>query len=134
MSFFTVEGKPILKPILIGIVVAVLVTVILTAILAFTVLMMPSIPYGWIDYILIGIEGFGILLGTFIACAVFKSKGLLIGAICAGIMILMSISVGMSFTDSSVGLLTLIRCIALMICGIAGGIAGVNRKEKIRIK
>ena len=134
MSFFNVEGRSIIKPVLIGVTIAVLVIGVLICALALTVLMMPTVPYGWLDYITIAIEGFGVLTGAYIAGVLFKSKGLIIGALCGAIILLITFAVGLSISRNSIGILTVIRSIVLMICGIIGGILGVNRKEKIRIK
>jgi putative membrane protein (TIGR04086 family) len=96
--------------------------------------MMSGIPYGIIDYVMVAIEGFSVLIGAYIACVIAKSKGLIIGALCGAISLLIVFAVGMSMAKNNIGLLTVIRSAVMLLCGVIGGIMGVNRKDKVRIK
>lgn len=123
-----------IKSIVIGILCSVMLTMILTCAFGMMLKMMPSIPYGIIDYVMVGIEGFSVLIGAYIACVIAKAKGLIIGAGCGIITLLIVFACGLSIAKNNIGLLSIIRGVIMIICGIIGGVAGVNRKEKVRIK
>lgn len=134
MSGMMNDQKRMWKAVLIGTITSVILTVLLTCVFAFVVKLMPVVPYGIIDYVLIGLEGLSVLIGAYIASSITKSKGLMIGAICAITMFVILTISGMSIPNNDIGVLTVIRVTALLVCGVIGGIAGVNRKEKVHIK
>lgn len=134
MSDFDREKGRIVKAVLIGAVSSVVFAVILTCLFSVMLNMMSGIPYDLIDYVMVAIEGFSVLMGAYIACVIAKSKGLIIGALCGAISLLIVFAVGMSMAKNNIGLLTIIRSIVMLLCGIVGGIMGVNRKDKVRIK
>ena len=128
------EPKRILKGCAIGLLVAAVLCGLLSCIFAFVLNMMDGLPYGIIDYVMVAIEGFSVLIGAYIACVIAKSKGLIIGALCGAISLLIVFAVGMSMAKNNIGLLTVIRSAVMLLCGVIGGIMGVNRKDKVRIK
>ena len=134
MSDFDREKGRIVKAVVIGVISSVVLAVILTCLFSVMLNMMSGIPYDLIDYVMVAIEGFSVLMGAYIACVIAKAKGLIIGALCGAISLLIVFAVGMSMAKNNIGLLTIIRSIVMLLCGIVGGIMGVNRKEKVRIK
>ena len=128
------DNQRFFKSILTGILSSVVITLILTCLFGLILKMTSGVPYGIIDYVMIGIEGVGVLFGAYIAGVIAKGKGLIIGAVCGGLSLLILLGCGMSVIQNDIGILTLIRSAVVLICGIIGGIAGVNRKEKVRIK
>ncbi|MBQ3264194.1 MAG: TIGR04086 family membrane protein [Ruminococcus sp.] len=128
------DNQRIWKSILTGILTAFVLTLLLTCLFGFILKMTSGIPYGIIDYVMIGIEGISVLLGAYIAGVIAKGKGLVIGAVCGGAALLILLACGLSMAQNDIGFLTLIRSAVMLLCGIIGGIAGVNRKEKVRIK
>ena len=128
------DNKRIGKAVLIGILVTCVVTLLLTCIFGFVLKMTSGIPYGVIDYVMIGVTGIAVFLGAYIACVIVKSKGLVIGAAIGAVSLLILICCGFGFSDSSIGLSTLIKSVVMLLCGIVGGILGVNKKEKVCIK
>lgn len=134
MSSFNNDNRKFVKALAVGVISSILLTVILTCLFGLMLKMMSGIPYGVIDYVMIAIEGFSVLIGAYIACVVSKSKGLVIGAVCGGIILLITFACGLSIADNDIGILTLIRSVVLLLCGVIGGIAGVNRKDKVKIK
>ena len=134
MSDFGNDNQKIVKSIAIGLLCGIILTALLTCVFAFMLKMMSGIPYDIIDYVMIGIEGFSVLIGAYIACVIAKSKGLIIGALCGVISLLIILACGFSMTKNNIGILTIIRSAVMILCGVIGGIAGVNRKEKVRIK
>ena len=134
MSDFDRDKGRIVKAVVIGVLISLVLAVILSCLFAVMLNMMAGIPYGIIDYVTVAIEGFSVLIGAYIACVIAKSKGLIIGALCGAISLLIVFAVGMSMAKNNIGLLTVIRSAVMLLCGIIGGIMGVNRKDKVRIK
>ncbi|WP_316637296.1 TIGR04086 family membrane protein [uncultured Ruminococcus sp.] len=134
MSDFGIDKGRVVKAVAIGVLCSVVLAVLLTCLFSMMLNMMSGIPYGIIDYVMVAIEGFSVLIGAYIACVIAKSKGLIIGALCGAISLLIVFAVGMSMTKNNIGLLTVIRSAVMLLCGVIGGIMGVNRKDKVRIK
>lgn len=134
MSDFGIDKGRVVKAVAIGVLCSVVLAVLLTCLFSMMLNMMSGIPYDLIDYVMVAIEGFSVLMGAYIACVIAKAKGLIIGALCGAISLLIVFAVGMSMAKNNIGLLTIIRSIVMLLCGIIGGIMGVNRKEKVRIK
>lgn len=134
MSVSYDDNKKLIKAIGIGVLSSLVLTAVLTCLFALVINFMPAVPYGIIDYVLIAIEGVSVLIGSYIAAAIAKSRGWLIGGGCALIVLLILLACGMGSGMGSIGILTAIRAAALILLGLFGGIRGVNRKEKIRIK
>lgn len=134
MSEFDRDKGRIAKAVLIGVLSCIVLAVLLTCLFSLMLNMMSGIPYDIIDYVMVAIEGFSVLIGAYIACVIAKSKGLIIGALCGAVSLLIVFAVGMSMSKNNIGLLTIIRSIVMLLCGVIGGIMGVNRKEKVRIK
>ena len=134
MSDFGKDKGHIVKVVLIGVLCSVVLAVLLTCLFSTMLNMMSGIPYEIIDYVMVAIEGFSVLIGAYIACVIAKCKGLVIGALCGAITLMIVFAVGMSIAKNNIGLLTIIRSVVMLLCGIIGGVAGVNRKEKVRIK
>lgn len=128
------DNQRILKAFLIGILCTIVIILLMTCLFGLILQMMSGIPYGIIDYVVIGIQGIGVLTGAYIAGILAKGKGLILGALIGGVIFLIVLAGGLSIVQNDITILTLIRCVVMIIFGIAGGIAGVNRKEKIRIK
>lgn len=128
------EPKRILKGCAIGLLVAAVLCGLLSCIFAFVLNMMDGLPYGIIDYVMVGLEGVSVLIGAFIAAAIAKSRGLIVGLLVGAVALLVTFIVGMSMPENDIGILTLIRAVVLLLCGALGGIRGVNRKERIRIR
>ena len=134
MSDFGNDKGRIVKAVVIGVLCSVVLSLMLTCLFSVMLNMMSGIPYEIIDYAMVAIEGFSVLIGAYIACVIAKTKGLIIGALCGAISLLIVFAFGMSLTKNNIGLLTVIRSAVMLLCGIIGGIMGVNRKEKVRIK
>ena len=134
MSDFGNDKVRIVKAVVIGVLSSVVLAVLLTCRFSMMLNMMSGIPYDIIDYVMVALEGFSVLIGAYIACVIAKSKGLIIGTLCGAISLLIVFAVGMSMTKNNIGLLTVIRSAVMLLCGIIGGITGVNRKERVRIK
>ena len=134
MSFYNVENKAAVKGVIIGILASAALTALLSVCAALILGFVNGVPYDLIDYIMAAISGASVLFGSYIASAVAKSRGLIIGALCGAVMFLLQLAVGMGVNGGDLSILTAIKAAVMLIAGIAGGIKGVNRKEKLRIK
>ena len=134
MSFYNVENKAAVKGVIIGILASAALTALLSVCAALILGFVNGVPYDLIDYIMAAISGVSVLFGSYIASAVAKSRGLIIGALCGAVMFLLQLAVGMGVNGGDLSILTAIKAAVMLIAGIAGGIKGVNRKEKLRIK
>lgn len=133
MSGFFQEQKAPIRIILIGIGIAVAVMLLLMCVICAVISLTSIFPYSVLPYILLIADAVGAFCGTYFSAAVIRNRGLIIGAIGGFVLFIIHFIAGLS-TGETITLLTLLRFIVLMVFGAAGGIAGVNKKEKIRIK
>ena len=134
MSFFKENSGRIWIACAVGIISSICITTVLMCICAVVLNYMSGIPYGLLDYLTLACLAIGVLIGSYIAAAIMKSGGLMIGLIVGTVILLITLAFGFGFGDGNIGILTAIRAGVLLLCGAAGGIKGVNRKERIRIK
>lgn len=133
MSGFIEAGKLPFKTIIIGLgvtlVVILLLSLILCAILTFGI----SIPYPIMPYVLLIADAIGVFTGAYIAAAINKSQGFLLGIIIGFLSFVIVFVVGLS-SGETISILTGLRLFVLLLFGFFGGIKGVNKKERIHIK
>lgn len=133
MSVYFDDKSKVIKAVAIGFIVSVALTAVLLCLTALILNMVSGIPYSVIDYAVIALEGVSVLIGSYTAAAIMKSKGIIIGLLPALLLFVLNFIFSMCSGAADIGALTLIKAAVLIICGIAGGIIGVNRKEKIHI-
>ena len=133
MSFFTDDNNKLIKATGIGLLFAVFFTAILSCLFALILNYLSGIPYGILDYVAVGIEGISVFFGAYIAAAIVKSRGLIVGALCAVSLFILTAAISLGSGAADIGLISVIRAAVLLICGIGGGILGVNKKERIKI-
>ena len=134
MSVYFGDKNKLIKAAAAGFLISVAVTAVLLCLFAAVLNFMSGIPYGIIDYVVIAAEGIAVFIGAYIAAVILKSKGIVIGLISALLIFILNIIFAMSSGAADIGVMTVIKAVVLIICGIAGGILGVNKKEKIRIR
>lgn len=134
MSVNLGDNQKLVKAIIIGVFLSLICIIILTCLSALVISFLPTIPYGGLPYIMLAVEGLGVIPGAYVASAIAKSRGMMIGAICGSIVFLILLAVGMSASTDSLSVMTLVRAVVLIVLGVLGGILGVNRKEKVHIR
>ena len=134
MSFFKENSGRIWIACAVGIISSICITTVLMCICAVVLNYLSGIPYGIVDYLTVICLAISVLIGTYIAAAIMKSGGLMIGLIVGTVILLIILVCGFCIGNESIGIMTAIRAGVLLLCGAAGGIKGVNRKERIRIK
>ena len=120
--------------VLIGSLTAAGITALLLCLLSAVLSFIDEIPYAVIDYAIIAVQGSAVMIGAYIAAALARSRGLFIGLICGVAILVVSLGIGLCTKDNTVTILTAIRSAVILLCGALGGIKGVNRKEKVRIR
>lgn len=124
----SVENKKFLFSVGKGVIIAFLFTLI--ALLIFSVLLVyTNLSEETIKPVIITLTGISILLGSSIGTRKLKKNGILNGGLIGGIYIL-SIYIISSIMSSSfnLNLAAIIMVLVGMICGVLGGIIGVNSK------
>ena len=111
-----------------------LAVILLTLCVIGGVLMMTSIPTDSLSYIVLTAIAVGTFLGGYVAAAVTRSKGLIVGLLCSAAVFVILSLIGLCSGRSPVGVMALIRLTVSALFGALGGIKGVNRKEKLHIK
>ena len=134
MSDIFQNKRFVLKALSLGVLASLAVIVILMCVTALILGLTASIPVNAMEYIMIGVSGIAVLIGSYIAAACAKSGGLIIGLLCGAIVWLCCLMAGFAFNDDSVSVLTVIRIGVMLMCGAVGGIRGVNKKERIHIR
>ena len=117
----------------IGVLISVVLTAALSCLFALIMNFLSAVPYGIIDYAVIAIEGSSVFLGAYIAAAITKSRGMITGLIISVVVLMITVAFAMGSGKADIGIITVIRAAALIVCGIGGGILGVNKKDRIRI-
>ena len=80
------------------------------------------------------IYAISIFIGSYFASRINKSRGLVLGITLAIVMFVALLISSFSTGNANLGMMTVYKLAVFIIFGILGGIKGVNRKEKIRIK
>ena len=133
MSVFTGDNNKMIKATGIGLLLSVVFTAILSCLFALILNYLSGIPYGIIDYVAVGIEGISVFFGAYIAAATVKCKGLIVGVLCAVSLYILTAAISLGSGSADIGVISIIRAAVLLVCGIGGGILGVNKKERIKI-
>ena len=134
MSVFRFGSGRTLKAILIGVAASIVITMLLTICVSGVTLLTDSIPYEIMPYIMLAVSALGVFCGSLIAASITREKGLMTGLICGFAVFLIALTAGFVTDGGTLTVMTAIRAAALPLCGALGGIRGVNRKEKVRIR
>lgn len=128
------DKKLLLKAVLFGTVCGLLISVILTCVFTVIILTTGLLPADITNYVTVAILAVGAFLGGMITTKITKSAGLTAGLI-TGLSIFMLVTIiGLTKSNDSVTIITLIKLAATLISGGLGGIAGLRKKERIHIK
>lgn len=122
-----------IKGILFGSIICITVIIVLLTISAFAITQLGNISTDVINIVIFAINAIGVFCGSFIALRIIKSKGIIFGAIVGGILFALIFIAGLISSTETLSVNTPIKLIISVIFGIAGGILGVNKKEKYKI-
>lgn len=127
-------NKKSIKAVITGALSGIVAIILLFFIVGFAVTKMNSYPEGIINYVLLTILGIGGFLSGYITGRIYKSSGLLYGAVTGVVIFIFIFIAGLGSIANGVTLFTLYKLAVLVITSALGGILGVNKKEKIHIK
>lgn len=123
-----------LKSLLLGAVCGALSSAGLTALCALCLSKMGTLPRESLWIIVIVMLAIGGFTGGYISARSFKANGLLMGA-GVGLLLFIILAAGKACTtDSGLSTHFIYKACALIGGGALGGIIGVNKKERIKIK
>ena len=121
------------KKLFLGLLLSVLFSAVLIAVCAFMILKLGFLPSGSIlGTAAAAIGGVSAFASAFLAARLAGEKGLLHGLVLGMLYAVFYVAISvMLYANMRVALLV-IRSVIFVICGVCGGVMGVNRDEKIR--
>lgn len=119
---------------IVKVIVGSLISIILTIIMLFIyagILVSTDVKESTMKPIVIAISGFSIIIGSFISSLKLKKKGIINGAI-VGIIYICTIYIlsSIALVGFSLNIDSMIMMVASIICGMFGGVIGVNISGK----
>lgn len=127
------NNKDFIKSLILGIISSVAMIIIL---LCITTIMLKSaslLPYEYLSYLMLAIDGIAVLFGGYVAGRINKSQGLILG-LSNGFIIFVALLIAGFCISSEVSIITLIKAIVIILFSVIGAVKGVNTKEKLHIK
>ena len=134
MPFIKSDNNRTAKAVLIGTAVSIAVMLIMLVVISAVMLFMPTIPYDMLGYISLAAVAVGVFTGAYTAAAVAGSNGLVMGLICAAAVFLILLVIGFAADGGTLTVMTILKLAVLILFGALGGVKGVNRKERVRIR
>lgn len=128
------DKKLLAKAVLFSSVCGILVLVILMCLLAAVMMSSGVISADILDYCTVGMVGVATLMSGIISSRITGSAGLVVGSLTGFFIFLIITSVALIFNGEPVSIITLLKLTVAVFAGGIGGIIGVNKKEKIKIK
>lgn len=137
MRYFTnisLNNRTFIKALVFGVLSSVAMIVILMSIMSAVLTFSGLLPYEYLQYIMLVIDGIGVLFGGYIAARISKSQGLILGLINGAIVFIALLICGFCINTGTLTIITLLKAVVILLFSSFGGVKGVNVKDKIRIK
>lgn len=115
------------KPLLLGSISSIAVSSLLLFLTAILISKGGSIPYEFMEILMIFISTLGSFVGGFVSGKFSKNNGWLSGLLCGGILFFIFFICGLIVTHSSLTLITLTRGTAIILASVIGGIVGISK-------
>lgn len=128
------DKKRLAKAIFVGVLTSALCEIILMSLFSVLIITSGLLPADITDYIMLAATAASVFFGGFISAKINKSSGLICGLLTAAAGFAIITLIGLLQSEAVLTPLSLIRLGAMLFCGCAGGILGVNQKEKVFIK
>lgn len=122
--------KKYIKATVIGAVIGGITLILLLLCGSFVFLKMRTISEPAVFAVTIAVSCLSSFIAGFAAARIAREKGMLMGAVAAGILFLLVLLTGTMFSADDISLNTLLRAAAMILSGAFGGIFGVNKKTK----
>lgn len=134
MSFFRLDKARQVKSAIIGSLISIAIIAVLICAVSLVMLFVDALPYELTPYILLAADALGIFAGAYISAVISGSRGLLTGAMCGAMVFLILLISGCASGESELSALTAVRLGVCVLSGVLGGVTGVNRRERLRIR
>lgn len=128
------DKKLIAKAVLFSSVCGILILVILMCLLAAVMMSSGVISVDILNYCTVGMVGVATLMSGIISSRITGSAGLAVGSLTGFFIFLVITSISLIFNGEPITILTLLKLMSSVLGGGIGGIIGVNKKEKIKIR
>ena len=129
----TQESKSKLLVKAVGISVLLGAACIAVLLLLFSIVMVTNdVPAFAIDICTSVSLGLGTLLAGYLAARILRSNGIVVGAVTAAVLFAVLFFISLIFVYRAITIVMLTKFAICLICGIIGGILGVNHKSKKR--
>ena len=125
------DKKLLAKAVLFSSVCGILILVILMCLLAAVMMSSGVISVDILNYCTVGMVGVATLI---ISSRITGSAGLAVGSLTGFFIFLVITSIALIFNGEPITILTLLKLMSSVLGGGIGGIIGVNKKEKIKIR
>ena len=112
------DKKQLIKSVFVGVLTSALTDIILMSLFSVLIITSGLLPADITDYIMVAVTAMSVICGLLTAAAVF---------------VIITV-IGLLQSEAVLTPLSLIKLGAMLICGCAGGVLGVNQKEKVFIK
>ena len=137
MHSYTISLKSIfstLRPYILGVFTAALINIAIVALCSFMFSVSKTFSPEAVLGVVIGADVICAFVGGYIVARIKKEKGIVCGAIVGGILFILVLTGGMISGFEEITYRTVLSFGILLIFGALGGIKGVNRKTRIKIK
>lgn len=118
--------KPVALSVLSGVVVCVIILLLFSALIS-----TQNIPHSMINPLATLAISIGAFVAGWLCVRVMREKGLIYGAICGVVMILILL-IASAIAGSGLGMPFLFKAVFALLCSMLGGVASVNKKQKKR--
>ncbi len=128
------DKKILVKAVLFGSLISLVFTIILLCILTVVELTSGLMSSEIVNIAAMAMLAAGTFFGGLIAARITKEGGMITGLITGAAVFFLVTIAALIHSSESISIITLIRFICEIITGAAGGIIGVNKREKLHIK
>ena len=126
-------NKKLWRSLLSGAALGTATIILLILIISFIIEKSGKLPSGALSYITLAAAAAGAFAGGYSASRILKSSGLLVGGIVGAILFIIIFVAGL-IHGGGLSLFTLYKAAALILFSMLGGVLGVNKKDKIKIR
>jgi len=121
-----------IRPVLISVLAGAVVCVILLVLFAF-VLSAQNIPQALVSPMATVAVSIGGLASGYICAKMMRENGLVYGLLCGGLLAVLLLLGSFGIGDNGLGVPALFKIIFILLCGMLGGVLGVNTRKRRRV-
>lgn len=122
-----------IKPILLGTLISLISMGVLMFIISLAMTKV-DFPLGFVSPAASAIIGISTFIGSVISAKSFQKKGFFIGLCIAMFVFIVMLLLNLSIDPQGFGTTALVKAAVTLVCGVVGGILGVNKRRSAKIK